>query len=267
MELEYILKIARNLFKKIAIITNGSAPLYYYKKIDRYIDEYLFSLHGYDEESHEKITGIKSSWERINNIIKWCDANNKFIRINCTICKYNYTNLDIHAKYVIDNIKNVHSINYLPANSWDDAIANGDFSVPFYEYSEKIKEAINIIDDKCIVSIRYVPFCVFSPDMRKYIKGHLQHMHDKFDWNQELDGKTIYNNYLKYNYGFFSLDSILKKRESLYAKFDFCMKCDCRNICDGFQKNQIQREIKYIPEYIKNVSTENIITNPLYYIK
>lgn len=249
-----LVQYASSLFDKVVIITNGSASVDTYKKLSEYVTEFLFSLHGYDEKSHIQITGNKDSWKNIHRAIQACSE--RIIRVNTTICKYNYKNLYEYAQHIVSlNIPNLKAINYLPMNSWDDAISIRDSSVPYYMYYNTLKDSIlflkNYIPD-VIISIRYVPYCVVSKDLMKYVKTHIQHAIDTYDWAQELDGvhtryDIIHNNRVQN-----VTEAILQKRKILYSKFKFCSDCSYRDICDGFQTNQLTREYPYIQEYMKN---------------
>lgn len=245
-----ILKFSKENFEKISIISNGCADLKYYRKLGEFADDFVFSLHGYDMLSHEKITGVAGSWKKINDAISGCE---KPVRINTTICRYNYEYLFEHACHVSKNFSNIIAINYLPANSWDESMAIEDASVPYEKYSWQLAYSIMRICKDVKISIRYAPFCAFPEHIRPYVMGHVHHMYDAYDWNQELDGKTIYPEYLEHEYGFFSVAKIREKRKSLYRKFKFCVDCKYFHVCDGFQKNQIEREFPYIIHYRKQI--------------
>lgn len=250
-EYDDLLNLVRNVSSKYhmkqSIITNGSGSHELYEKLYQYgVSEFLFSLHGYDKSSHEKITGVVNSWDKLINSIK--DVQNfehPLIRINVTICKYNYKNLFEQMKFILEEFPRVFMINYLPMNSWDAAVLYDDISVPYKLYVDELLKIFRHIKnhrDDIRLAIRYVPYCVLNKELYPYVYNHLQHAYDEYDWNQELDGMTIHEEYLNHPYGYYTASSILNKRESLYVKFKTCLSCDKFYVCDGFQKNQILRE-------------------------
>lgn len=232
-----------------SVITNGSADEEVYSSFIRSgVDEFLFSAHGYDERSHFLITCAIGSWERLINAMKFVDSFSSVkLRVNTTICKYNYLHLREQAEFFLKTFKNLFMINYLPMNSWDNSLMFQDISVPYRNYAEILKDAIIYLKENSDVKIavRYAPYCCFPSEIHDFIYNHIHHVYDEYDWNQELDGKTIHKEYLKYPYGYFSMDSILNKRAKLYTKFKKCLSCKDFIVCDGFQKNQIKRENLY----------------------
>ena len=241
---------------KQCIITNGSASVEYYRTLyESGVSEFLFSLHGYDSESHQQITCIPDSWNKIIHSMDYVHSIDALLRINVTICKYNYQNLVEQAKFISERYPNVFQINYLPMNSWDNSIKNEDISVSYKEYFDELYDAIQVLESikhKPRIAIRYVPFCVIDKELWKYVYDYAQHVYDPYDWNVELDGHTVKEHLLENKYGVTTVQEILKKRRVLYTKFGFCTYCKNRNICDGFQTNQLERESGNLESYKNN---------------
>ena len=247
--------------KNIAFITNGFNNKDYREYYNSGCNEILFSIHGYDENSNYLITGIKDSWNRLLRSIECALKIGFKIRVNITINKFNYKHLYEHSK-LINSIfgDKLFAINYLPMNSWDNSIINEDPSVPFYEYSDELAESIENIDSSVKKAIRYIPYCVVDYSIYKYIYNQLQHIYDPYDWNRELDGKHIRPELLNMPYGYSSIDSVFNTRIALYTKFEKCLYCKFRYICDGFQTNSLKREQLYLNEnkYIPSLNPDNI---------
>ena len=248
-ECDYLLDMVRYVHEtyhmKQSIITNGSGTESLYANLyEAGISEFLFSFHGYDETSHEKITGVKGSWRKINDTIKIVqNFEQSLLRLNVTICKYNYKNLEQQIEYIVQNFKRLFMINYLPMNSWDNSILYQDISVPYKYYTDMLMRVLSYVKKYNIkMAIRYIPYCVLNKELHPYVYNHIHHAYDEYDWNQELDGVTIHKEFLNHPYGYYTIPSILNKRESLYVKFKSCLSCDKFYICDGFQKNQLLRE-------------------------
>ena len=88
----------------------------------------------------------------------------------------------------------------------------------------------------------------------QYIKGELQHIYDKHDWNRELSGITILE-YIKDpktnleklgRYGSTSIKAALAARHMFYQKSKKCLLCKYNIICDGVEKTTNNNLEKYI---------------------
>lgn len=248
-ECDYLLDLVRYVNEtyhmRQSVITNGSGSGTLYEKLyEAGINEFLFSFHGYDKSSHEKITGVKDSWKQLNDSIRIVqNFEQSLLRLNVTICKYNYQNLEEQIEYIIRNYERMFMINYLPMNSWDNSTLYQDVSVPYKYYADNLIRVLRRVKRTNMkMAIRYIPYCVLNEELHPYVYNHLHHAYDEYDWNQELDGMTIHKEYLNHPYGYYTIPSILNKRESLYVKFKSCLSCNKFYICDGFQKNQLSRE-------------------------
>lgn len=245
-------------FNNIAFITNGCNNKDYELYYNSGCNEILFSIHGYDEQSNYKITNDNKSWTRlINSIDKALKIGFK-IRVNITICKYNFDKLYLHSE-LLNSIfgNNLFAINYLPMNSWDNSILNEDPSIAFYNYKDELSCAIDNIKAER-KAIRYIPYCAVNKKDYNYVYDQLQHIYDPYDWNRELDGKTIKTELLNMPYGYSSIDSVFNTRLALYTKFEKCLYCSMRYLCDGFQTNSLKRE--YI--CLKENKYDIICSNP-----
>ena len=233
-------------FKNIAFITNGFDNTYYKDYYQNGCNEILFSIHGYDEKSNYLITGFRDSWNRLLSSIDKSLKLGFKLRVNTTICKYNYNKLYLHSEKIKSIFgDNLFAINYLPMNSWDNSILDDDFSIPFYFYTDELSSSIDNFKN-VRKAIRYIPYCVIKDIYYKYIYNNLQHIYDPYDWNRELNGRDIDLRLLKYPYGYYSLDSVYNTRLALYVKFKRCLYCKLRYLCDGFQFNSISREEYYL---------------------
>lgn len=218
-------------FKNISALTNGFkfANIEFLKKSqDHGLSELLFSLHGWDSESHAKIVNRKGSFERMLEAIKNCQFLGIKVRINCTVTSFNAPHLDEYVK-LVNEIK-PFQMNFLPLNYWEDAQKVEPES---YELlSEHIKKAIDHLNQEIEINVRYIPYC-FMQGYEKYVVGIYQHIFDRGDWNiiaydiERLPEKpaTIED--------YFS--AAKTKRVFSYTKEKECFNCKFFNICDGIE--------------------------------
>lgn len=247
-----ILDYCRELgFKNISALTNGFkfADMEFLKKSQEHgLSELLFSLHGWDSESHAAIVKRKGSFERMLQAIKNCQEIGIKVRINCTVTSFNAPHLLKYAE-LINSIK-PFQMNFLPLNYWEDA---QKVQAESYEYlSKHIKEAIDALNPEIEINVRYIPFC-FMQGYEKYVVGIYQHIFDRGDWNiigYEVDRlpqkKATIEDYFA---------EAKKKRIYSYTKGLKCFNCKYFNICDGIEHklNGIQEVYPVPGEKIRDV--------------
>jgi MoaA/NifB/PqqE/SkfB family radical SAM enzyme len=257
--LNYIKYAKNNNFRRIAVITNGRnfSNINYLKEcINSGLNEIVFSVHGYDDKSHDNITQVKDSFKYLLKAIDNAKNLNLLIRFNTTICEYNIDNL---YKQVINLINYYEPIcqNYIFMNFYND---NQDYNFNLdYEYiSDKIKNSIDLINKNKIkyITVRYAPFCYFT-NYEKYILNKYQHIYDYFDWDLnfiDINNKIINNSKIdNYNQA-----NIIRKK--YYYKNKLCYLCKYAYICDGIPlrlKNKIKMKAIF-GDHIKD---------PVYFIK
>lgn len=218
-----IIKLLKDKGCKVSCLTNGSKPELISKAYEYGLNEILFSLHS-TETRHEKITGVKGSFKKIINSIENAKKHGILIRINSTICKYNYD--IVHTDYyeLIKNIK-PFEMNFLPLNYFENTNQNERNN---YEILlENVKKFIDKNEDKIIVNVRYVPFC-YMVGYEKYVKGYLQHIFEPRDWN------ICWYHYLPDTLENFR-KQVLQNRILSYRKTDDCLKCSRFQECDGIE--------------------------------
>jgi len=225
-------------FDRISCLSNGTKlkDLEFTKRSLEYgLKEVLFSLHGYDEISHDKIVGYPGAFKDILKAIDNCKDVGIEVRINCTVTSKNMKHLKEYSN-LIKSIK-PFQLNYLPLNYWDDAQV---MKPEKYEnLSKYIKESIDILKNSDIeVNVRYIPYC-FMVGYEKYVCDTYQHIHDLKDWNilvYDLEKPKEINIYDMYNEAF-------EKRNYTYHKPRECFNCKYFYICDGVEKNIKNQEL------------------------
>ena len=232
-----ILDYCNERFDHISCLSNGWAfarEKFVIKSKEHGLREILFSVHGYDEESHDTIVRKKGAWKRILQAIELCQKYDIIVRINCTVYQRNYNGLLQYSK-VINDIKPLE-VNYLTLNYWDN---NKDFE-PIEDYTavtDMIKKCIDRIKDSVThINVRYTPYC-FMKGYEQYVCNQYQHIYDIYDWNKEIydydvDVDIKYSHEQKIDMGY---NRAKKDRVEGYKKPKECLQCKHFYICDGIE--------------------------------
>jgi len=227
-----ILDYCKENFEKVSCLSNGTKLKdIEFAKNSKYhgLSEVLFSLHGYDKSSHDKIVGYEGAFKDILKAIKNCQELEIEVRLNCTVTSRNMKHLDVYSN-LIKSIR-PSQLNYLPLNYWDNAQV---LKAESYEsLSKYIKKSIDLLSNEDIeINVRYMPYC-FMIDYEEYVCDTFQHIHDLKDWNV-----LVYD--LK-EFKKFDVDDMYKeafnKRNYTYYKPQKCFNCKYFFICDGIEKN------------------------------
>jgi len=247
------LKKGKEMFRHLSLITNGqkmSKREFAQKCYDHGLREILFSIHGNDKESHEKITGIPGSWEKILKAIDNAKDIGFIVRLNCTVCSVNYENLDRLALRVKE-IKPL-GFNFIPLNYWDGADESG-VDIPYHKMAPQIKYAIDLMKGHVkYINVRYMPYC-HMVGYEEYLCNWHQHTHDYWDWSNSFKRLPV----LDYRDAREYVDEI---RTHVYGKKLECLACKYRGICDGVEKKLLEHnELK--------ATSGDLITDPMHFRK
>lgn len=254
-----ILRYAKNLgYRIISVTTNGQRmanPIYVKTLIDAGLNDALFSLHGHNAEIHDSLTGVTGSFNKIIKAIKNVKKSGIVLRINSTVTKQNYQNLEKFAKLV--SALKPDSLNFIKFNPWDVALASSKELMPRYsEMAIFIKKAINILNKNVQkVTIRYFPFC-FMQGYEKHVSDTRQILYDMDEWGQYyIQGniqKKKFSDYMKFMKKFFrkipillrikpsfSFDNMMTDfiAKNLYIQLPQCKKCKYSLICPGIDRH------------------------------
>jgi len=244
-------------FRTICVITNGlkmSNKEYTKRLVDAGLNDVLFSLEGHNSKTHDYLTRVPGSFNKIIKAIKNVKDFGVKCRINITITKENYKVLDKFAKLILKFKPD--AVNFIKFNPWGAALNSAKEMSPKYSnISPHIKEAIDILDPHVIkITVRYIPFC-FMQDYEKHVcnYAHLKYdidewwipsiqykIHEKsFKYYAEFTQRVIKNipNLLKVKPSL-SFDKMITRLaiKKLYTKPRQCKKCKYFYICDGIDK-------------------------------
>ncbi|MEK6875336.1 MAG: radical SAM protein [Nanoarchaeota archaeon] len=246
-------------FRTICVITNGlrMANKEYVKKvIDSGLNDILFSLEGYNSKTHDYLTRVPGSFEKINKAIKNAKELGVRVRINITVTKENYKYLENFARHILKF--NPDAVNFIKFNPWDVALHEARGMSPKYsEIAPHLKKAIDILKPRIVkITVRYIPYCF----MQGYEKHVCNCMHNQFDSDEwwipkiqyRMETKAVINIRgplkrilknlpfiirLEPSY-FMSFDKFVLgiQLKKLYTKPNQCRKCKYFYVCDGIDK-------------------------------
>lgn len=236
-----ILRYCDKRFDHISTLSNGwafSKEDFLIRSKQHGLKEILFSVHGYDERSHDEIVRRKGAWKRIHKAIEHAHKHGLIVRVNCTVYQRNCKGLRNYHQ-VLKKI-NPLEVNFLTLNYW----VNNQFANPidYKIVTDDIKACIdNIKSFVKYINVRYTPYC-YMQGYEKYVCNQYQHIYDKFDWNKEMynydsvDVSRTYTNTEKIDMAYQVASEV---RERDYSKPSSCLKCKYYYICDGIE-NQVK---------------------------
>ena len=218
--------IKKKGFEFIQLSTHGkklSDKLFLKKIISAGVDKFRIPIYGSNSKIHDSVTRCKSSFnqtiEGIENIVnKYPDIQ---LQISCLILKQNKDDL-----INIVDLMNHYGINdfYLSIP----CIPNNDYSyyIPFKELGKYVRKVYDYAS-KINFNIKFmeIPYCIFGffdkrinnfsepPHLGKYCQPPKEFRTNKKDWPSYR----------------------LKK------KVDICNNCKCKDFCDGFFINDIDK--------------------------
>lgn len=277
--LEYTRKIG---YRIIGVTTNGQrmANRDYVKKLVKSgLNDALFSLQGYNAKTHDYLTQVPGSFDRIIKAIKNVKKSGIILRINSTVTKENYKHLPKLAKLILK--LQPDAVNFIKFNPWDVALASSRELMPRYsEMAPHLKQAIDILKPKISkVSVRYFPLC-FMQGYEKHISNCTNLLWESDEWGLHTAQYNMKKKSVKYyldilNRFIKKIPVIIRVRPSLsftkwfnevtiknlYIKLPECKKCSYNLICDGIDRPYPQlygiKEVKAVPG--------NRIKDPLYF--
>jgi len=234
-----LISFARDLgFKTINMATNGrilSYPKYAKQIVEAGLTDIIFSIHGYNAQTHDYLTRAKGSFEQLKKgLANLGKLGFKNIGSNTTIVKGNYKHLKRIGEFIYDQgIRNSEFIFVDP--SCGGAYKNFDEHVPrISEAAPYVKKCLEIGKKNGIPHwhIRYVPLCYFT---------------DYLNQVSELDEvATFQTEHLAPDFSNFNVES--SRREIGRAKTDRCRGCKLFSQCEGVWK-----------EYLKHYGDKELI--------
>ncbi|MFC1709283.1 radical SAM protein [Candidatus Omnitrophota bacterium] len=185
-----LVSYAKNLgFRELSIISNGLKLTdrdFLRRLMDSGINDFLFSLHGHNQEAHDKLTGVKGSFEKIKQAIRNVKESGRArIRSNTVVNGMNYD----HTLEITEILYSlgVQRVNFILFNPIVEATcADEKVNVKYSQAAPSLKRVIDDYKDKFErITIRYLPFCLL-PGYEHYITECPQIQYDPFEWDYSV---------------------------------------------------------------------------------
>ena len=257
-----ILDYCKNKGLKISTLSNGykfADKDFLAKSKEHGLEEILFSVHGYDKDSHNTLVGHRKGFENIKQAIYNAHELGILVRINCTVTHKNYQALPTQFVELMEELK-PFEVNFLTLNYWDDA--GTQECINYGEVTPYVHQAIDLLKDTVdIINVRYTPYC-FMKGYEQYVCNYYQHIYDVYDWNIAVyDGLQDPNEYKNDPYKAL-YDAAAHKRNWSYYKTQDCLKCKHYYICDGVEKKM--KNVTLHPEEGEQIKQVNFYRKEWY---
>ncbi|MEN7982577.1 MAG: radical SAM protein [Nanoarchaeota archaeon] len=246
-------------FRTICLITNGlriSKEDYLKKLIDMGLNDVLFSIEGHNAETHEKLTRIPGSFNKITKAIKNVKKNKLRCRINITVTKENYKDLEKFARFLLQFEPD--AVNFIKFNPWDISKEQAKILSPKYSDLEPLlRKSIDILSPKIVkITVRYIPYC-FMKEYEKHVCNYMHLKNDVDEWwlpsiQEKMGEKNIKNYTTKIKKLIKNIPIIFKLEfkdflsfnkfveavaiKKLYVKPKQCERCKYFLVCDGIDR-------------------------------
>ncbi len=233
-QMDEVISYAESIGLHTCIITNGLSLEKVKKLVSAGCREWLVSIHGYREQ-HDNILGVKDAWSKVNETIRYLNKQDCFIRVNCTLTRYNFQDLPALANHFAEsvNAKIANFINFNPHYYWG---KQGDSEIfaklnqvqaNVSEISPYLKQALDILSTNHLwTNVRYFPLCLLK-GYETHICNNPQVMFDPYEWDYGVIPKSVKAHTSQGNY----------LQEAINSKEDTCGKCGMRDVCGGVNRN------------------------------
>lgn len=231
-----ILDYCKSKGLKVSCLSNGykfANKEFIAKSKEHGLEEILFSVHGYDKDSHNTLVGHRKGFENIKQAIHNAHEVGILVRVNCTVTHKNYKGLPTQFVKLMQEL-HPFEVNFLTLNYWDDAGVQETIS--YAETTPYIHQAIDLLKDTVeIINVRYTPYC-FMKGYEQYVCNYYQHIYDVYDWNIAVYDGFINPEEYKQDRLKALYEAAARKRNWTYYKTKECVSCKHYLICDGVEK-------------------------------
>ncbi|MDZ7373237.1 MAG: radical SAM protein [candidate division KSB1 bacterium] len=229
-----IVEAARELGLEPCIITNGMAPRRIAQIAEAGCHEWLLSIHGLGEALDE-ILMVPGAWRRMLETIQVLKERNCYLRVNCTLTRYNATQLPELARFYAEVVDPhiVNFINFNPYYEWgkpeqpDVYRKLNEVQVRVSEVAPYLREAIDLLDSAWIwTNVRYFPMCLLR-GYERHVCNIPQVVFDPFEWDYGACPKTVE-----------SFTQVTRRMASnILTQEGKCARCGIREVCGGLNRN------------------------------
>jgi MoaA/NifB/PqqE/SkfB family radical SAM enzyme len=223
---------------KGSMITNAIAGKNAFQKIiDAGINEFLISIHG-TKNIHNYCVGLNDAFERQERTLKQIMDNNKPIRFNCVINKFNQEDLYELSNYMLKwKPIVVNFINMNLHHKWKDDTHTAKDVVSNLRTAEPLlnKAIKNLETNGVKINVRYYPMCRIDKSYRKYISNDLQVMFQSFNGKIDIQKEWDYCTTPKTVERYYEWGKVTSNNNE--EKSEPCCKCDLQWVCGGANKH------------------------------
>src|SRR5208337_4810577 len=232
-----VIRYAESLGLHTCIITNGLAVEKVKKLADAGCREWLLSIHGF-EQQQDRILNVSGAWDKMNRTARFLNESGCFVRVNCTLTKYNHEDLPKLAKHYDLEIgpRIINFINFNPHYEWgkhdQPEIVNrlNEVQVRAGEVAPWLKQALDYLGERNYrVNVRYFPLCLLK-GYEHHVCNNPQVMFDPYEWDYGVFPKTVAA-YLEHGREF---------QRRINTGEGTCAECGMTGVCGGLHRNYAQ---------------------------
>ena len=232
-----VIQYAESLGLHTCIITNGLAIEKVKKLADAGCKEWLLSIHGF-EQRQDQILNVHGAWDKINQTARFLNESGCFVRVNCTLTKYNYEDLPKLAMHYDREIgpRVINFINFNPHYEWgkhdqpEIVERLNEVQVRAGVVAPWLRQALDYLRDrKYWVNVRYFPLCLLK-GYEHHVCNNPQVMFDPYEWDYGVSPKTAAA-YLEHGRDF---------QRRINARQGTCESCGMIDVCGGLHRNYAQ---------------------------
>ena len=232
-----VIRYAESIGLHTCIITNGLAFEKVKKLAEARCTEWLLSIHGF-EEQQDRVLNIQGAWDKMNRTARFLNESGCFVRVNCTLTRYNFKDLPKLTAYYDREVgpRIVNFINFNPHYEWgrheqpEIVKRLNEVQVCASEVAPWLKQALDYLNErKYWVNVRYFPLCLLK-GYEHHVCNNPQVMFDPYEWDYGVFPKTA-EVYLEHGREF---------QRRINTREGVCASCGMIDVCGGLNRNYAQ---------------------------
>ena len=232
-----VIRYAESIGLHTCIITNGLALEKVKKLAEAGCTEWLLSIHGF-EEQQDRVLNVPGAWDKMKRTARFLNESGCFVRVNCTLTRYNFKDLPKLAAYYDLEIspRIVNFINFNPHYEWgrheqpEIVQRLNEVQVCASEVAPWLKQALDYLNErKYWVNVRYFPLCLLK-GYEHHVCNNPQVMFDPYEWDYGVCPKTA-EVYLEHGREF---------QRRINTREGVCASCGMIDVCGGLNRNYSQ---------------------------
>ncbi len=232
-----VIRYAESIGLHTCIITNGLALEKVKKLAEAGCTEWLLSIHGF-EDQQDRVLNVPGAWDKMKRTARFLNESGCFVRVNCTLTRYNFKDLPKLAAYYDIEVspRIVNFINFNPHYEWgrheqpEIVQRLNEVQVCASEVAPWLKQALDYLNErKYWVNVRYFPLCLLK-GYEHHVCNNPQVMFDPYEWDYGVFPKTA-EAYLEHGREF---------QRRINTSEGPCASCGMIDVCGGLNRNYAQ---------------------------